>query len=78
MGRLAAQGALVEGIADQAQGEDGQGEAIAAVEGVAARELREGFVVVFGARRRVPEGGVEDDGARCDCGLRGRGVWSVR
>lgn len=59
---LGAQGAFVEGVAQDAEREDGEGEGVAAVERFAAGELGEGFVVVFAAGGDVPEGRVEDDG----------------
>lgn len=40
-------GGLVEPVADDAQGEDGRGEGVAASQGVAAEELCQDFVVVF-------------------------------
>jgi len=71
---LLAQGALVEAVADETQGEDGDGEGVAAVKGVAAGELGENFVVVLGTGGRVPEEGVEEDRCGGDCeGV----VWSV-
>ena len=54
------QGALVEGVAEDAEGEDGDGEGVAAVFGVATGEHRDPFVVVFVAGSDVPEGWVED------------------
>lgn len=44
---LRAEGAFVEDVAEDAEGEDGDGEAVAAVVGVAACELGEDLVVVF-------------------------------
>jgi hypothetical protein len=58
---LCSQGSLVEGIAEDAKSEDGEGEGVAAVVGVAAGELGEGFVVVLPAGGDVPEGWVEDN-----------------
>lgn len=52
MGRLVAEGSLVEEIADEAEGEDGRGEAIAGCLGAAAEEAGEGLVVVFCEGRR--------------------------
>lgn len=63
---LTAQRALVHGVADDAEREDGHGQRVAAVQAVAARELGDGLVVVFLPRRGVPEGRVEDDGAGRD------------
>lgn len=65
---LSAERALVDGVADEAEGEDCGGEAVATVEGVAAGELGEGFVVVFAAGGEVPEGGVEEDAGDGDYG----------
>lgn len=64
---LDAESALVDGVAEDAEGEDGEGQAVAAVEGVAAGELGEGFVAVFGAGGGVPEGWVEDYHAGRSC-----------
>lgn len=61
MGWLGAQGALVDEVARDAKGENGDGEGVAATVGVVAGEPREGFVVVFAAGGGIPEGGVEDD-----------------
>lgn len=44
---LVAEGALVEDVAKDAEGEDCYGEAVAGMERVAARELGEGLVVVL-------------------------------
>lgn len=66
MSGLIAQSAFVEGIAENSDGEDGDGEDVAAVVGVAAREFGEGFVAVFVAGCEVPEGGVEDYAAGGD------------
>jgi len=70
---LGAEGAFVQGVADQAQEEDGQGEGVAGVQPVAPREFGEGVGAVFGAGGRVPEGGVEDDGGGGDC----VGAWGL-
>jgi hypothetical protein len=59
---LVAESAFVECIADEADGEDGDGECVAAVERFAACELRDGFFVVFGSCCDVPERRVEDYG----------------
>lgn len=51
MRRLGAQGALVQRISDDAEGEDRDGEGVAAVARVAAEEARYEFVVVLWVRR---------------------------
>ena len=56
---MIAQSALVDGIADEAQGEDCKREPVAAVESVAAGEFGESFGAVFAACDEVPESGVE-------------------
>ena len=61
---LQSQGTFVEDIAEDSEGEDGECEAIAAVERLASCELRKCFIVVFASRGDVPEGWVEDY-ARC-------------
>lgn len=58
---LGAQGTLVYEVTGDAEGEDGDGEGVAAAVGVVSGEAREGLVVVFAAGGGVPEGGVEDD-----------------
>lgn len=58
---LGAQGALVDEVAGDSEGEDGHGQQVAAAVGVVAGEAREGLVVVFAAGGGVPEGRVEDD-----------------
>ena len=63
MTRLLAKCSLVDCIAEETKQEDGDGEAIAAVESVAARKLRESLVVVLCPCDEVPEGRVEDDGS---------------
>ncbi len=47
MRRLCAQGPLVEEVAEYADGEDHNSEAVAGMARVAIGELSEGFVVVF-------------------------------
>lgn len=64
---LGAQGALVDEVAGDAEGEDGDGQGVAAAVGVVAGKTREGFVVVFAASGGIPEGGVEDDESCCGC-----------
>lgn len=44
---LLAEHALVEGIAEETEAEDCEGEEVAGAEGVTAKEAGEGFVVVF-------------------------------
>jgi len=58
---LLAQHAFVEGIAEKAEGEDCEGEEVAATEGVAVEEAGEDFVVVFwgGSEWGVWRGGGE-------------------
>ena len=63
MSRLGGEGAAVEFVAEEAEGEDSDGEGVAAVVCVAAGKFGEGFVAVFGAGGGVPEGWVEDDHA---------------
>jgi len=65
---LGAQGALVDEVARDAEGEDRDGEGVAAAVGVVAGEAREGLVVVFAAGGGVPEGWVEDDEGCGGCG----------
>ena len=57
---LDTQRTLVEGIAEDAEGKDGDGEGVAAVFGVATGEFGDPFVVVLVARGDVPEGWVKD------------------
>lgn len=55
---LRAEGAFVEDVAEDAEGEDGYCKAVACVAGVSAGELGESFVVVFwGAGLEGLEGG---------------------
>ena len=61
MARLHSQCSLVECIPEDSEGEDGEGEGIAAVICIAAGELGESLVVVFSAGSDVPESWVEDD-----------------
>lgn len=58
---MGAQGALVHEVTGDAEGEDGDGEGVAAAVGVVSGEAREGLVVIFAAGGGVPEGWVEDD-----------------
>jgi len=67
--------ALVEGVPDDAEGEDGGSEAIAAVEGIAAGELRQSLVAVLEPGDGIPERRVKDYCTGSD--YRGR-FWSVR
>jgi len=66
---------LVESVPDDAEGEDGGSEAIAAVEGIAAGELRQSLVAVLEPGNGVPERWVKDYCTGSD--YRGR-FWSVR
>jgi hypothetical protein len=61
VGWLGTQGALVHEVTRDAEGEDGDGQSVAAAVGVVSGEAREGLVVVFAAGGGVPEGWVEDD-----------------
>lgn len=51
---------LVEGVPDDAEGEDGGSEAVAAVEGIAAGELRQSLVAVLEPGNGIPECRVKD------------------
>ena len=64
---LLAESAFIERIPDNPDGEDRNGEAIAAVEGGATGELGDSLVAIFGAGGGVPEGWVEDYGGCCHC-----------
>jgi len=64
---LLPESAFVQGVAENAEEEDSDGEGVAAVERITAGELGDCFVVVFRAGCGVPEGWVEDDGACRDC-----------
>jgi len=59
VGGLLAQGALVEEIAEYAEGEDHYGETVAGVARVAAGKLGEDLVVVFLTGDSVPEDWIE-------------------
>jgi hypothetical protein len=61
MSWLGAQGAFVHEVTRDAEGEDGDGEGVAATVGIVSGKAREGLVVVFAAGGGVPEGWVEDD-----------------
>lgn len=69
---LEAQGALVDHVAGDAEGENRDCESVAAAVGVVAGQAREGFVPVFGACGGVPESGVKDYEGCGGCGEGGR------
>jgi len=60
MAGLVPERSLVEGVPDDAEGEDGGSEAIAAVEGVSAGELRQSLVAVLEPGNGIPECRVKD------------------
>lgn len=64
---LITESSFVEGVADDADREDGDGEGVAAIEGFAAGEFRDRFVAVFASCCQIPESGVEDDGGGGNC-----------
>lgn len=64
---LITESSFVEGVADDADREDGDGEGVAAIEGFTAGEFRDRFVAVFASCCQIPEGGVEDDGGGGNC-----------
>jgi hypothetical protein len=67
---LGAESALVHEVTRDSEGEDGDGERVAAAVGVVAGKARQGLVVVFAAGGGVPEGWVEDDESCGCCGWR--------
>ena len=77
MGWLSAQSALVHEVTRDAEGEDGDGEGVAAAVGIVSGEAREGLVVVFAAGGGVPEGRVEDDEGCGGCGCEDRLVFGL-
>lgn len=64
---LVAESTFVERVTDDPDGEDYNGEHVAAVVRVSAGKCGDGFVAIFVTRREVPEGGIEDYTARSDC-----------
>lgn len=64
---LVSEGTFVQEVAEDAKGEDCDGEDVAAIFWVSAGQFSDGFVVIFLSRCNVPEDWVECNGSCCNC-----------